>query len=91
MRDGQPWATVIKPKLTKLPKGVTEIKTEELKSLIDAKTEFVLIDARPEKRYASAHLPGAINIGTKAYKKKAAMVLPKDKNTLLIMYCGGPT
>ena len=91
MRDGQPWATVIKPKIAKLPKGVTEIKTDELKTMIDAKTAFVLIDARPGKRYASAHIPGAISIGTKAYKQKAAKVLPKDKNTLLVTYCGGPT
>jgi predicted sulfurtransferase len=91
MRDGQPWATVIKPKLAKLPKGVTEINTEELTSLIAAKSDFVLIDARPGKRYAAAHLPGAISIGTKAYKEKAASALPKDKNKLLIMYCGGPT
>jgi hypothetical protein len=91
MRDGQPWATVVKPKLAKLPKGVTEIKTAELKSLIDAKTDFMLVDARPAKRYAAAHIPMAKNIGTKAYKKIAAKILPKDKNTLLVMYCGGPT
>ena len=91
MRDGQPWATVVKPKLAKLPKGVTEIKTDELKSMIDAKADFVLIDARPGKRYAAGHMPGSINIGTKAYKEKAATVLPKDKNMLLITYCGGPT
>lgn len=91
MRDGQPWATVIKPKLAKLPKGVTEINTDELKSMIDAKADFVLVDARPGKRYAAGHMPGAISIGTKAYKEKAATALPKDKNTLLVMYCGGPT
>lgn len=91
MRDGQPWATVIKPKLAKLPKGVTEIKTEEMKALFDSKTDFVLIDARPEKRWAASHISGAINIGTEAYKDKAATLLPKDKNILLVMYCGGPT
>lgn len=91
MRDGQPWATVVKPKLAKLPKGVTEIKTDELKSMIDAKSNFVLVDARPGKRYAAAHMPAAISIGTKAYKKKAATALPKDKDTLIITYCGGPT
>ena len=91
MRDGQPWATVIKPKLAKLPKGVTEIKTEELKGLIDSNADLVLVDARPAKRYAESHLPGAINIGTKAYKKKAATALPEDKNKLIITYCGGPT
>ncbi len=91
MRDGQPWATVIKPKLAKLPKGVTEIKTAELKGLIDAKTDFTLVDARPGKRYAAGHMSGAVSIGTKAYKKVATSVLPKDKNELLVMYCGGPT
>ena len=91
MRDGQPWATVVKPKLAKMPKGVTEIKTDELLAMIDKKADIVLIDARPGKRYAASHVPGAINIGTKAYKKKAASLLPKDKNKLLITYCGGPT
>ncbi len=91
MRDGQPWATVVKPKLAKLPKGVTEIKTAEIKALIDAKADLVLVDARPSKRWAAGHLPGAINIGTKEYKDKAAKLLPKDKNTLLVTYCGGPT
>jgi rhodanese-like protein len=91
MRDGQPWATVVKPKLAKLPKGVSEIKTAEIKSLIDAKTDFLLIDARPGKRYAASHMPGAISIGTKAYKDKAATALPKDKNKLIVTYCGGPT
>lgn len=91
MRDGEPWATVIKPKLAKLPEGVTEIKTEELQSLVESKADFVLVDARPPKRYAASHMPGAISLGTKAYKTQAANVLPKDKDKLLVMYCGGPT
>ncbi|MCK5071514.1 MAG: rhodanese-like domain-containing protein [Desulfocapsa sp.] len=90
MRDGQPWATVVKPKLAKLPKGVTEIKTEEMKALVDSGASYTLIDARPGKRYAGGHMPGAISIGTKEYKAKAGM-LPKDKNALIITYCGGPT
>lgn len=91
MRDGQPWATVVKPKLAKLPKGVTAIETAELKSMLDAKADFVLVDARPGKRYAAAHIPTSVNIGTKEYKKKAGSLLPKDKNKLVIAYCGGPT
>ena len=91
MRDGQPWATVVKPKLAKLPKGVTEVKTDEVQTLVESKADFVLIDARPGKRYAAAHMPAAINLGTKEYKTQAASLLPKDKNTLLVFYCGGPT
>lgn len=91
MRDGQPWATVIKAKLAKLPKGVTEIETAELKSIMNSKVDFTLIDARPRKRYATAHLPGAKNIGTTAYEKLAPSILPQDKDKLLLIYCGGPT
>jgi len=91
MRDGQPWATVIKPKLAKLPPGVTEIKLAELKQLIERKGDLTLIDARPGKRFAVGHMPGAINIGAKAYKKSAPSMLPKEKDALLIVYCGGPT
>ena len=91
MRDGQPWATVVKPKLAKLPKGASVIKTASLVEMIGGNADFVLVDARPAKRYAAAHMPGAVNIGTKAYKKKAGVLLPKDKNKLLVMYCGGPT
>jgi len=91
MRDGQPWATVIKPKLAKLPKGVTEIQTDELKKIIDSGSDYLLVDARPAKRYAAGHLPGAVSLSSKAYKDKAASLLPADKNKLLLMYCGGPT
>ena len=91
MRDGDPWATVVKPKLAKLPKGVTEIKTDELKALLKDEEDLLLIDARPAKRYAEAHMPGAVNLSVPDYGKNAASVLPADKDTLLIFYCGGPT
>ena len=90
MRNGQPWATVIKPKLAKLPKGVTEIKTAELKSLIDANADFVLVDARPGKRYAASHIAGAINIGTKAYKRKPHLYYHKIKTKCLSCIVEGP-
>lgn len=86
MRNGEPWATEIKPKLAKLPKGVANLKLEEFLALMDSGTEFVLIDARPKKPFAQAHLPGAISIGTKEYKKIASSVLPKNKDILLVAY-----
>lgn len=91
MRGNDKFATVIKPKLAKLPPGVTEIKTEEMQELISNKTDFALIDARPGKRYAAAHMPGAVSLSVPDYEKNAASVLPKDKNKLLVFYCGGPT
>jgi rhodanese-related sulfurtransferase len=89
MRDNQPWATVIRPILPGPLKGYTEITTDELKTLIDTKTDFVLIDACPKNRYSAGHIIGAINLGTRAYKKNASTTLPEDKNELLVIYCGG--
>lgn len=90
LRDGQPWATVVKPKLAKLPQGASEIKTAALMEMMASNADFTLVDARPATRYAAAHISGAVNIGTKAYKEKAGS-LPKDKSKLLVLYCGGPT
>ncbi len=84
-------ATVIKPKLAKLPEGVTEIKTAELEKLVASKAEMTLIDARPASRYAQGHLPQAISIPVPTMKKQGATLLPKDKDRLLVFYCGGPT
>lgn len=84
-------ATVIKPKLAKLPPGVTEIKTEELAELVENGADMSLVDARPASRYTQAHLPGAISIPVAKLKKEKETVLPANKEQLLVFYCGGPT
>jgi hypothetical protein len=90
-RGADKFATVVTPKLAKLPEGVTEIKVEEIQQLISNKTPLTLVDARPESRYDQAHLPGAISIPVPKLKKMQAAVLPDDKDKLLLFYCGGPT
>lgn len=91
MRGSDKYATVIKPKLAKLPDGVAEIKSEELKKLMDSGVDLVLVDSRPSGRYAQAHLPGAISITVEQMKNQGAELLPKEKDKLLVFYCGGPT
>ena len=90
-RGDDKFALSVKPKLAKLPDGVTEIKVEELYGLISDNTPMTLVDARPESRFAQGHLPGAISIPVPKLQEKKAMVLPEDKNKLLIFYCGGYT
>ncbi len=85
------YATVIKPKLAKLPAGVTEIKTKELEALVDQNTQLFLVDSRPASRYGQSHLPDAVSIPVPLLKEKKSSLLPKDKDTLLVFYCGGPT
>lgn len=90
-------ATSIKPKLAKLPKGVTEIQPDALAELVKKgpkKANYLLVDSRPGKRYAEGYIPTAISIPVPKMKKEGKTLLAEkadNKNTLLIFYCGGPT
>jgi rhodanese-related sulfurtransferase len=49
----------------------------------------MIIDARPYKvKYTKGYIPGAVSIPFSQFDKKTDL-LPKDKDTLLIYYCGG--
>jgi len=64
-----------------------EIQISELKSAIAAKNVTIL-DVNGTDSYKQGHIPGAIDFT--ANKQKLANVLPKDKNALVVAYCGGP-
>ena len=87
-------ALSIKKALISLPKGVTEIKTDEVVALVEKGPKagnYLLVDARPAKIASSAHIPTAVSIPVNVLKKKGKELLPADKNTMLVFYCGGPT
>jgi hypothetical protein len=90
-RGNEKFATVIKPKLAMLPEGVTEIKVDEMYSLLEAYVPLTLVDARPKLRYDQGHLPGALSIPVPKLKEMKAKALPTDKDKLLVFYCGGYT
>ncbi len=60
-----------------------ELSVDEVAELI-ARKEAVLIDVNPRRRWASGHLPGAINLDPGEYREAD---LPEDKNTTLVFYC----
>lgn len=90
-RGSDKYAAAIKPKRAKLPEGVVELKPEEVKALIDRNAEMMIIDSRPVKSYAQSHLPGAVSITVEQMESGALNMLPSDKDTLLVFYCGGYT
>ena len=50
----------------------------------------MLIDARPKRvKYDKGHIPMAVSIPDSQFAKMTDK-LPKDRNSLLIFYCGGP-
>jgi rhodanese-related sulfurtransferase len=69
-------------------KSYPVISTDELKSLFDKKDKFVLIDARTKQEYAESHIVNAVNIPDKKLEDNLAL-LPKDRGSLLIIYCNG--
>ena len=69
------------------------ITTEEMTRLVAMGPKagnFSLFDARPGKVFHESHIPGAISNYDAQFDKNLHK-LPKNKNKLLIFYCGGPT
>ena len=51
--------------------------------------DVMIVDSRPYKpKYVKGHIPGAVSIPFSEFDKKTDL-LPRDKNTLLVFYCGG--
>jgi phage shock protein E len=64
------------------------INAEELKQMIDAEKQLVLVDCRTDQEFVQGHLPKAINIPPEKVSGIGAL-LPKSKNVPLVFYCRG--
>ena len=92
-------ATLLSKVVAELPPGTTLIKTEELNALVQKGAEtgkYVMVDSRPAGRYHQAHIPTSVSLPFDAMDKldkegKVSPLLPQDKDTLLVFYCGGIT
>jgi rhodanese-related sulfurtransferase len=67
--------------------GFPDITIPELKQDIQAKN-VVILDVNGSDSWQSGHIPGAIDFI--ANQDKLASLLPKDKNALVVAYCGNP-
>ena len=50
---------------------------------------MTVIDVMSSKSYAKGHVPTAISFAKDG--KNLSKILPKDKNALIVAYCGGPS
>lgn len=64
------------------------VSAAHIKKLIDEKTPFTLIDARPKRVADKGMIPTAVNIADSEFDKHVDK-LPADKASLLVYYCGG--
>jgi len=56
--------------------------------MIDSKMKLTLVDARTEMEYAQGHIPKALNIPPDKLNIIGTL-LPKNRQTLVIIYCRG--
>lgn len=66
----------------------TVITTDQLKTMIEEKKYFVLIDARTKEEYQEAHIANALSIPEKSFEESLSL-LPVDKNHQIVFYCNG--
>jgi hypothetical protein len=60
-------------------------------AVIPQPKNVMIVDSRPKQpKFENGSIPTAINIPTSKFDEMVGL-LPKDKNTLLIFYCEGPT
>jgi rhodanese-related sulfurtransferase len=64
-----------------------DISINEVKDLTKSK-KAVIIDVNGTESYAQGHVPGALDF--EAIQAKLSETLPKDKNALIVAYCGNP-
>jgi predicted sulfurtransferase len=92
--NGENIATSLEKALVKLPKGLKEIKTNELVDLLKSNKDLVVVDSRPKVKYDESHIRGAISIPYSKLVKMGddgAKLLDKYKDRQLAFYCGGST
>ena len=64
----------------------TKITLDELKSKMENRENFTLVETLPVEYLRHTHLPGAINVPQNKISELAAIALP-DKNAEIIVYC----
>jgi hypothetical protein len=70
------------------------VKIDEMQKLVETgpgKGNFILFDSRPEARFNEGHIPYAVAFPQPAFDKLKDKLLPKEKDKLIIFYCGGVT
>jgi len=63
-----------------------QIDAQAAMDMMEAESDYVILDVRTEVEYASGHIPGAINIPVESIGSDEITELP-DKDQLIMVYC----
>ncbi|MFC1826594.1 rhodanese-like domain-containing protein, partial [Thermodesulfobacteriota bacterium] len=92
--ESKPLATEIAVKQPyKVPEDqkITNDEVAKLVSMGPEKGKYALVDARPKGAFLGGHIPSAISLPFDTFEESCSVVLPEDKDRMLVFYCGGPT
>ncbi|WP_029895897.1 rhodanese-like domain-containing protein [Desulfohalovibrio reitneri] len=65
------------------------VESEYVKDLLAERGKaYLLVDSRPHNKFLDGHIPSSVNIPDSQFEEMAGM-LPADKSTELVFYCGG--
>ncbi len=67
---------------------IREVTVQDVKTRLDSKAAFHLVDVREESEWAAGHLPRAVHLGKGIIERDIEQQIP-DTNAEIILYCGG--
>ena len=69
-------------------KNISEISVAEARARLGANPGIVLMDVREDHEWTAGHASEAVHLGKGIFERDLEKLYP-DKNTQIIMYCGG--
>ena len=63
-----------------------QISTEEAVAIMEAETDYLILDVRTPEEFREKHIPGAINVPNETIAASNIPQLP-DKSQLILVYC----
>lgn len=69
---------------------IVDFEFVEDQASVPRREGVVIVDSRPARKFDKGHIPVAINISNTLFDSQTDL-LPEDKSSLLIFYCGGIT
>ncbi len=67
---------------------VHEVTVDDVKQMLDRKSDFVLVDVREDNEWTKDHLPAAVHLGKGILERDVEQRIP-DTSTRMVLYCGG--
>jgi rhodanese-related sulfurtransferase len=67
--------------------AIREVSVADVRKMIDARENIIILDVRDRHEFAEGHMPGALNISRGSLEFKVGVIIP-DKNARIVVCCG---